>query len=168
VVSRQALENWLAKPFMKPEEHKSRSQSVSGDAEIEVLPTPDTLCSHGGLHPHKASNMKRMSRVSENSRHSLRFIKDLLIQKAYEKLSLREDVGPVRSPEDVCEICVKESFTGELHSHLAPRQLTLVFAERLYQIQHPRSVAQFDEMCDVQQGEPGYWISKAWLKGIPT
>lgn len=41
------------------------------------------------------------------------------------------------------------------------------FSERLYQIEHPRLVAQFDEMCDVQQGEPGYWISKAWLKGIP-
>lgn len=81
MVSRQALENWLAKPFMKPEEHKSRSKSVSGDVEIEieVLPTPDILCSHGGLHPHKASNMKRMSRVSGNSRCSLRFTKDLLI-----------------------------------------------------------------------------------------
>lgn len=45
-------------------------------------------------------------------------------------------------------------------------QLTLVSTERLYQIEHPRLVAQFDEMCDVQQGESGYWISKAWLKGI--
>ncbi|KAF8557305.1 cysteine proteinase [Imleria badia] len=130
VVRRQALENWLTKPFAKPEEHKSRSQSVAGDAEIEVLPTPDILCGHDGLNPHKATNMKRMSR------------------NAYEKLSLREDIGPVRTPQEVCEICVKESFT-----------------ERLYQIEHPRSVAQFDEMCDVQQGEPGYWISKAWLKG---
>lgn len=71
MVSRQALENWLAKPFVKPEEHKSRSQSASGDGEIEILPTPDILCGHGGLNPHKASNMKRMSRVSKNSRCSL-------------------------------------------------------------------------------------------------
>lgn len=71
MVSRQALENWLAKPFVKPEGHKSRSQSVSGDAEPEALPTPDILCSHGGLHPHKANNMKRISRVSENPRCSL-------------------------------------------------------------------------------------------------
>lgn len=71
MVSRQALENWLAKPFVKPEEHKSRSQSVSGDAEIEVLPAPDILCSHGGLHPHKGSYMKRISRVSENPHCSL-------------------------------------------------------------------------------------------------
>ncbi|KAG6376492.1 hypothetical protein JVT61DRAFT_2485 [Boletus reticuloceps] len=130
VVSRQALENWVNKPFVKPEEHKSRSQSVSGDAEIEVSPTPDVLCSHGGLHPHKASHMKRMSR------------------KACERLKLREDIGPVRCPQEVCEICVEESFT-----------------ERFYQIEHPRLVAQFDEICDVQQAEPGYWISKAWLKG---
>ena len=47
-------------------------------------------------------------------------------------------------------------------------QLIFAFTERLYQIEHPRLVAQFDEVCDVQQGESGYWISKAWLKGTPT
>lgn len=67
MVSRQALENWLTKPFVKPEEQKSRAQSISGDAEVEVLPTSDILCSHGGLHPNKAANMKRMSRVSGSS-----------------------------------------------------------------------------------------------------
>ena len=91
-----------------------------------------------------------------------------MIQKAYEKLSLRDDIGPVRSPQGICEICVQESFTGTSRSHVAPCQLNLAFTERLYQIEHPRLVAQFDEMCDVQQGEPGYWISKTWLKGIPT
>lgn len=65
MVSRQALEKWLEKPFVKPEENKSRSQSVSGEAELEVVPIPDLLCSHGMLHPNKASNMKRMSKVSE-------------------------------------------------------------------------------------------------------
>lgn len=68
MVSRQALENWLAKPFVQPEEHKSRSQSVSGDAELQVC---DILCTHGALHPHKASSMKRISRVSANPRCSL-------------------------------------------------------------------------------------------------
>lgn len=65
MVRRQALETWLTKPFAKPEEHKSRSQSVSGDVEVEILPAPDILCSHGGLSPHKATNMKRMSKVSK-------------------------------------------------------------------------------------------------------
>ncbi|KAI6118845.1 hypothetical protein EV401DRAFT_2057534 [Pisolithus croceorrhizus] len=53
----------------------------------------------------------------------------------------------VRSPTDVCETCVKELFT-----------------ERLYQIQHPRIVAEFDNVCDVKPGETGFWLSKAWLK----
>lgn len=167
MASGRALENWLTKPLAKPEEQKSRSQSVSGDAEVEVLPTSDILCSHGGLDPRKASNMKRVSRVSEHPRRTLSFTKHSLTQKAYEKLSLREDIGPVRSPREVCEICVRESFIGELHCHVARCQLILALAERRYQIVHPRLVTQFDEICDVQQGEPGYWISKAWLKGIP-
>ncbi|KAF8843558.1 cysteine proteinase [Paxillus ammoniavirescens] len=132
IVSRRALEGWLSKPFEKPKENKSRSQSVTEDAEVvEVVPVSDILCDHGGLHPNKANNMKRISR------------------KAYEKFAAREDcdIGLVRSPLDVCEICVREPFI-----------------ERLYQIEHPRLVAQFDEVCDVEQGEPGHWLSKAWLK----
>ncbi|KAG9318845.1 hypothetical protein JVU11DRAFT_949 [Chiua virens] len=121
VVSKQALEKWLSKPFVKPEENKSRSQSVSGDAEVEVLPIPDIICHHGGLDPTKASNMKRMSR------------------QAYEMLSLQEDIGPVY---------------GESHGHLPTSELTLA-TERLYQIQHPRLVVQFDEICDVQQWGAG-------------
>ncbi|KIJ69021.1 hypothetical protein HYDPIDRAFT_178940 [Hydnomerulius pinastri MD-312] len=69
--------------------------------------------------------------------------------RAYKTLAAREDcwIRQVCSPQDVCETCVRESFE-----------------ERLYQIEHPRIVAQFDEVCDVGQDEPGYWISKAWLK----
>ncbi|KAF9218284.1 cysteine proteinase, partial [Gyrodon lividus] len=129
IVSRRALEGWLSKPFEKAKENKSRSQSVTEGAEIvEVAPVSDILCDHGGLHPTKANNMKRMSR------------------EAYEKLA-DSDIGLVRDPQDVCELCVRVSFI-----------------ERLYQIEHPRLVAQFDEVCDIEQGEPGYWLSKAWLK----
>ncbi|KAF9246150.1 hypothetical protein BU15DRAFT_39647 [Melanogaster broomeanus] len=136
IVSRQALEGWLSRPFEKAKdkvkENKSRSQSATEVAEVvEVVPASDILCDHGGLHPNKASNVKRMSK------------------RAYERLVAREDceIGPVRSPLDVCEICVKESFI-----------------ELLYQIEHPRLVTLFDEMWDVEQGEPGCWLSKAWLK----
>jgi ubiquitin carboxyl-terminal hydrolase 48 len=44
--------------------------------------------------------------------------------------------------------------------------LTLVFAERLYQVEHPRFVKLVDEVCNVAEGESGYWISKKWYKGI--
>ena len=37
--------------------------------------------------------------------------------------------------------------------------------EKLYQIEHPRLVTLFDEVSHVEEGERGYWISKAWLKG---
>lgn len=70
-------------------------------------------------------------------------------KKAYSQLVSRDgfDNSSVRSPTDVCETCVKELFT-----------------ERLYQIQHPRIVAEFDNVCDVKPSEAGFWLSKAWLK----
>jgi hypothetical protein len=37
--------------------------------------------------------------------------------------------------------------------------------ERLYRIEHPRLVSQFDQLCDGEQEDPGFWISKQWLKG---
>lgn len=41
----------------------------------------------------------------------------------------------------------------------------VVHTERLYQIEHPRVVSLFDEVSPLEEGEFGYWISKAWLKG---
>lgn len=38
--------------------------------------------------------------------------------------------------------------------------------ERLYQIEHPKVVAAFDEVNDVEEGSEGFWISKSWLKGL--
>jgi hypothetical protein len=42
----------------------------------------------------------------------------------------------------------------------------MCFAERLYQVEHPRYVKLIDEVCNVAEGESGYWISKKWYKGI--
>ncbi|EGO18657.1 hypothetical protein SERLADRAFT_418842 [Serpula lacrymans var. lacrymans S7.9] len=52
-----------------------------------------------------------------------------------------------RHPKDICEICVRE-----------------IFIEKLYQIEHPQAVAQFDEVCDNELDQISYWISKNWLK----
>jgi ubiquitin carboxyl-terminal hydrolase 48 len=38
--------------------------------------------------------------------------------------------------------------------------------ERLYQIEHPQIVAQFDEVNKMEEDSKGYWISKPWLKGL--
>lgn len=41
----------------------------------------------------------------------------------------------------------------------------MVPAEKLYQLEHPRLVAEFNEICATETENEGYWISKAWLKG---
>ena len=40
-----------------------------------------------------------------------------------------------------------------------------VSAEKLYQVEHPRLVSQFDDVVSLEGDEHGYYISKAWLKG---
>lgn len=68
---------------------------------------------------------------------------------AYKKLAefSESEISPVCQVHDVCETCVRESFI-----------------EKLYQVEHPRLVAQFDAVCDETPDQPGYWISKNWLK----
>jgi len=38
--------------------------------------------------------------------------------------------------------------------------------ERLYQIEHPQIVAQFDEVNKMEEDSKGYWVSKPWFKGL--
>ena len=38
-------------------------------------------------------------------------------------------------------------------------------AEKLYQVEHPRLVSQFDDVVALESDGVGYYISKAWLKG---
>ncbi|KAL1744566.1 hypothetical protein HDZ31DRAFT_38456 [Schizophyllum fasciatum] len=54
---------------------------------------------------------------------------------------------PLVTPKDVCPACVE-----------------VIFKDRLYQIEHPRLVSQFDDIADVPEGQPGYWISKPWVR----
>ncbi|KAL4067914.1 hypothetical protein J3A83DRAFT_4097639 [Scleroderma citrinum] len=130
IVSRQALEGWVSKRLTKAKDEKSDPLVAADDALREVVLMSDIICEHGALDPQKAHNMKRMSK------------------DAYGRITCDGfDSHPVRSPSDVCEVCVRESFM-----------------ERLYQIQHPRTVAQFDKVCDVKADEVGFWLSKAWLK----
>ncbi|OBZ75519.1 Ubiquitin carboxyl-terminal hydrolase 48 [Grifola frondosa] len=57
------------------------------------------------------------------------------------------EILPKLSPSDVCDVCVRDSFI-----------------ERLYQVEHPRLVARFDEISSVRDDEQGFYISKSWLK----
>lgn len=38
--------------------------------------------------------------------------------------------------------------------------------EKLYQIDHPRAVSQFDQVADAGVDSVGYWVSKLWLRGV--
>ncbi|KAI5119495.1 hypothetical protein M0805_009519 [Coniferiporia weirii] len=54
---------------------------------------------------------------------------------------------PELTVEDICDECVE----GE-------------FLEKLYQIEHPQHVYEFDAICNTKTEHEGYWISKAWVK----
>lgn len=66
----------------------------------------------------------------------------------------------------MCEQCVEATFNGLFSMvMLWYIVLTLCHVERLYQMQHPKDVAKFDEVDYVESEGRGYWVSKAWLKG---
>ncbi|KAI5900286.1 uncharacterized protein SCHCODRAFT_02607525 [Schizophyllum commune H4-8] len=68
---------------------------------------------------------------------------------AYDKIAAQTRCVfvPLLTPQDVCRQCVE-----------------VIFKDRLYQVEHPRLVSQFDDIAEVPEGQPGYWISKPWVK----
>ncbi|KAI0321663.1 hypothetical protein OF83DRAFT_1168297 [Amylostereum chailletii] len=90
----------------------------------------DIICEHGKLDPSKSADMKRVNATS------------------YERM--KSDMGIQLLPEltldEVCGICVRETFN-----------------EKLYQHRHPKHVAEFELLCDNRQ-LGNFWVSKAWLK----
>ncbi|KAG1891149.1 hypothetical protein F4604DRAFT_1876310 [Suillus subluteus] len=113
---------------------KSKTKPKGGE---EPETTPEILPTSDILCQHDALDPQRannMKRVSAS---------------AYEQLTEfgECELSPVCQVHGVCEICVRESFI-----------------EKLYQVEHPRLVAQFDAVCDETPDQPGHWISKNWLK----
>ncbi|KAJ8078975.1 hypothetical protein PM082_013259 [Marasmius tenuissimus] len=68
-------------------------------------------------------------------------------RSTYEQLKDRVGLSPIHSLRDLCESCIKAEFN-----------------ERLYQLEHPRSVAQFQELDSGGPEGVGYWMSKAWIR----
>ncbi|KAL1710109.1 hypothetical protein EV121DRAFT_252295 [Schizophyllum commune] len=68
---------------------------------------------------------------------------------AYDKIAAETKCvfEPLVTTQDVCRQCVEG-----------------IFKDRLYQVEHPRLVSQFDDIAEVPEGQPGYWISKPWVK----
>lgn len=58
----------------------------------------------------------------------------------------------------------RASFGSELG--LTTRVPVSISAEKLYQVEHPRLVSQFDDVVAPESDDKaGYYISKGWLKG---
>ncbi|KAJ4487816.1 cysteine proteinase [Lentinula aciculospora] len=70
-------------------------------------------------------------------------------REAYMKITKNTNCvfEPALSLDDVCSVCVNNALK-----------------ERMYQIEHPRIVAQFNDKANVENEHSGYWISKAWLR----
>ncbi|KAG2041623.1 cysteine proteinase [Suillus americanus] len=113
---------------------KQKTKPKGGE---EPETTPEILTTSDILCQHDALDPQRANNMKRIS------------ASAYEKFAEfgESEISPVYQVHDVCEICVRESFI-----------------EKLYQVEHPRLVAQFDAVCDETPDQPGFWISKNWLK----
>jgi hypothetical protein len=76
--------------------------------------------------------------------------------------------GPSFSSLDVCRRCVCFEFKGICYAFTFLSCNLTGKKERLYSLEHPRLVREFDEISEVKGDVPGFWISKRWLKGIKT
>ena len=83
------------------------------------------------------------------------------------KLEMSFSIAPRLSPDEICEQCVNEAFDGK--SCPPPPcpgfDILVLIVERLYRVQHPQFVSQFQEVGDVDEDSMGFWISKQWLRG---
>jgi len=73
---------------------------------------------------------------------------------------------PLLSPHDVCRKCVLVEFRGDYHCFLTALHRSWWCTERLYAIEHPKLVQEFDEVSETNADTEGYWVSKQWIKGM--
>jgi hypothetical protein len=67
---------------------------------------------------------------------------------------------------DVCSQCVADKFSGWLLKISSCFMLNSIsYVARLFEMQHPRLVNEFDQVCSAEDEEPEFWISREWLKG---
>ncbi|KAF9454646.1 cysteine proteinase [Macrolepiota fuliginosa MF-IS2] len=157
ILGQKWLQKWLTQDCMRlaqPTLTITESET-NGIEEKQVEPNSEDqqpslddriLCSHQKLDPAKAKYMKRIKRASP-SKTALSALINNIAQDIYQKMveltgCRYEDL----SSQDVCQECV-----------------LLEFNERLYNIDHPRFVKEFEVIPEVEDNS-GYWISKKWLK----
>lgn len=161
MASKQSLEKWLARNqthLPQPDEEEEAPEEIS---------LSDILCEHDALDPSKASRMKCINEVSAESATRIRKLDRKIrvpmrrfwppdarshlysTQATYVQFASQKHIK-VRSPWSI------ERYSGTE----SPQRI-----EKRYQQEHPRLVSAFNEVCEVTLDEPGFWISKPWLKG---
>ncbi|CCM02089.1 uncharacterized protein FIBRA_04166 [Fibroporia radiculosa] len=142
VVSRRELESWMLRYLS---ETKRRTVlPAEGSQGPNSIDADSMAAKEGDIEPAQAIVCAH-GRLDPTKANEMKVITKV----AYERISSEDGVEllPKLTPLDVCAACVQEAFH-----------------ERLYQIEHPQSVAHFDEIYLVHDNEPGFWISKQWLK----
>ncbi|KAI0079874.1 cysteine proteinase [Panus rudis PR-1116 ss-1] len=138
VISRQALELWLSYRVSKPPNGKSKEEDAIDEATADPTEERHRIFSNADIQ----CDHGKLDPDKAGNMKRIRL-------DALQRIAEEDDAEfiPQFEPEDVCDKCTTD-----------------IFNERLYQIQHPKQVARFDEL-DYLEGEGrGYWISKAWLK----
>ncbi|TFK42426.1 hypothetical protein BDQ12DRAFT_644097 [Crucibulum laeve] len=143
VLSQQALETWLSKHCI--ESALARFQDNEPMHDKETL-TSDTSSGTPALA--SISNEDVVCNHGQLDPNKARYMKRVA-REAYNKIENNTNCvfNPVLQPSDVCRICTETTFR-----------------ERLYEIEHPRLVKQFDEVSYVDEASHGYWISKKWVR----
>ncbi|EMD38059.1 hypothetical protein CERSUDRAFT_113204 [Gelatoporia subvermispora B] len=148
VASRQSLESWISRHLRKRSAPPSASPSASTELPTKAAAKAKAVenDAEDAVYQISISDI-----VCEHGRLNPDKAQDMKVirENAYQRI-LSDDgceLVPKLSQADICDACVKS-----------------MFIERLYQIEHPRQVARFDEISLVEDDQPGYWISKPWAK----
>ncbi|KAK0459838.1 uncharacterized protein EV420DRAFT_1629202 [Desarmillaria tabescens] len=138
IVSQQALKKWLSTDSITAAiKTMNNSQETLGTGEHTNEPRLTEIPNDEIICPHGRLDYRRSQYMKRITR------------RAYERINDETCCvfKPILTPSDVCRECVQRSLT-----------------ERIYQIEHPRIVRDFEQVSEVGANSFGYWISKPWLK----
>lgn len=172
VVSRQALEAWVSEHCINTSLQHAFStaqfHNVVDDALLTEISTSDIICEHGALDPTMSRDMKLLTPVC--GVNSIHFIQDELISPSsiHWIRSLRRPIAHLTPfPKRLTSVGIASLRFSKviLFSFVFPFFDNAWNLEKLYEIEHPKHTALFDELSVIDEDETGYWISKKWCRG---
>lgn len=139
VLSSKWLQNWLARGCMDLARPQVYTETEPGTEPAELGDDdPSTTKLEGNI-------ICMHRRLDPTKAKDMKRIRRTAYQKMVELTGCRFE--PLLTPQDVCQECVH-----------------MEFRERLYMIEHPKLVQEFDEVSEVDESTEGYWVSKKWIK----